>query len=230
MAQQNQFGQTLGVIVENWQGVQEPPRTKMAGQYCVLEPLNVDLHAQILFDAFQFNNLGDTWTYLPFGPFNTIADFKTWLDTSNKTKVVFTIVDSRTNKAEGIATYHDIDLAHGSIEVGSIHYSKQLQKTRAATEAMYLMMNRVFEELGYRRYQWRCNALNQGSRRAAERLGFKFEGIFRQQYVFKDRNRDTAWFSIIDSEWPALKTKFNKWLNPTNFDSTGCQILKLEDC
>jgi RimJ/RimL family protein N-acetyltransferase len=127
----------------------------------------------------------------------------------------------------GIATYHDIEIDHGVIEVGCVIYSKKLQKTRIATEAMYLMMKNIFDKYGYRRYQWRCNALNMPSRKAAERLGFKFEGIFRNSNVFKGYNRDTAWYSIIKDEWQLNKTKLEKWLMPTNFDEYGNQLTKL---
>lgn len=229
MHQQNQFGQTIGYKLEDWTPREKPSTEKMFGYYCILESLDVERHASRLFEAFQFNNPGETWTYLPFGPFNTPEPFKEWLMHASLAKMFFTIVDRSNNTPLGLASYHDIDLAHGVIEVGSIHYSKLLQKTRMGTEAMYLMMYRVFEELDYRRYQWRCNALNQPSRAAAERLGFKFEGIFRQSNVFKSHNRDTAWYSIIDSEWPALKERFQKWLNPSNFDMHGDQLLKLQE-
>jgi RimJ/RimL family protein N-acetyltransferase len=226
---QNEIDKKLGVTVNEWVSRQVPPYTKIVGKYCVLEPLNIDLHATALFTAFLHNNeSGETWQYLPFGPFATLGDFKHGLKIISSDKIMFTIINLQTNIPE--ASYMDVDPTHGSIEVGAIHYSKQLQKTQAATEAMYLMMHRVFAELGYRRYQWRCNALNQGSRLAAQRLGFKFEGIFRQHYVFKGRNRDTAWFSILDSEWSELKLKFEKWLSPDNFDLHGKQILKLRDC
>lgn len=223
--------QILGAPVKDWDSRQKPPHTKMVGKYCVLEPLNIDMHAAALFTAFLYNNeSGETWKYLPFGPYATLDDFRQGLNSISSDKISFTIIDLATGLPEGIACYMDIDIIHGSIEVGAVHYSKRLQQTKAATEAMYLMMNRVFAELGYRRYQWRCNALNQGSRRAAQRLGFKFEGIFRQHHVFKGRNRDTAWFSILDSEWPELKPKFEKWLSPDNFDLSGTQICKLQDC
>ena len=126
-----------------------------------------------------------------------------------------------------MASFHDIDTTHGVIEVGAVIYSDALKRTRAATEAMYLMMSHVFDDLQYRRYQWRCNALNTPSRLAAERLGFQFEGVFRQAHVFKGHNRDTAWYSIIDNEWPALKAKFELWLKPENFDAQGQQLTKL---
>ncbi len=140
-----------------------------------------------------------------------------------------TIVDLATGKAVGVATFMRIDRAHGVIEVGNINYSPLLQRTPAATEAMFLMMRRVFDELGYRRYEWKCDSLNAPSRAAALRLGFQFEGIFRQAVVYKGRNRDTAWFSMIDSEWPALKRAYEQWLAPENFDAEGRQPRKLAE-
>ncbi len=228
MTEQNQFNQVIGHRIENWMPKQKPRREIMLGNYCKLEPLDINSHTSKLFEAFQMNNQGETWTYLPFGPFNTEIEFKVWLSKVTLEKLFYTIIDNKHNLPQGFASYHDIDLEHGVIEVGSIHYSKLLQKTRTGTEAMYLMMHHVFEELDYRRYQWRCNALNKGSRTAAERLGFKFEGIFRQSNVFKGYNRDTAWYSIIDNEWPALKVKFQRWLDPSNFDTNGNQKVSLQ--
>jgi len=128
------------------------------------------------------------------------------------------IIDVKAGKAVGVASYLRIEPSVGVIEVCHIHYSPLIQKTPAATEAMYLMMKRVFDELGYRRYEWKCDALNEGSRKAARRLGFTFEGVFRQATIYKGRNRDTAWFSVIDKEWPTLKNAFENWLKPANFD------------
>jgi RimJ/RimL family protein N-acetyltransferase len=227
--QKNQFGQVVGIPVENWVQRQKPSYEPMGGQYCRVEALDIGQHAAKLFEAFQWNNQDETWTYLPFGPFNTFGEFKKWLNQYGQAKMIFTIIDKATESPQGIAIYHDIDVDHGVIEVGSIHYSKLIQKSRAGTEAMYLMMHRAFEDLSYRRYQWRCNVLNKASRRAAERLGFKFEGIFRQSHVLKGHNRDTAWYSIIDCEWPALKEKFQKWLHPSNFDEHGQQLVKLQE-
>jgi RimJ/RimL family protein N-acetyltransferase len=127
-----------------------------------------------------------------------------------------------------VAAYLRIDPANGVIEVGHINYSPRLQRTAAATEAMYLMMRRVFDELGYRRYEWKCDDLNAPSRAAAKRLGFTFEGVFRQAIVYKERNRDTAWFSMLDSEWPSRKREFERWLDPANFDAAGHQKTKLQ--
>jgi RimJ/RimL family protein N-acetyltransferase len=223
----NQFGQVIGNIIKNWQPRKAPILKEIKGNFCTLLPLDVQQHAKPLFNAFQLGNQGEIYTYLPFGPFETYDSFQQWLHSASLSKLYFTICDLNSNTFQGIASFHDIDTEHGVVEVGSILYSKLLQKTAAGTEAMYLMMREVFEKLGYRRYQWRCNALNLPSRKAAERLGFTFEGIFRQHYIFKDRNRDTAWYSIIDTEWPNLKFKFERWLSPNNFDDNGNQIVKL---
>lgn len=223
----NQFGQVIGNVVENWQPRKMPVIKEINGHFCRLLPLDINQQAEPLFNA--FNNQDEIYTYLPFGPFQTYDSFKQWLQSASLSKLYFTIYDHGSNSLQGLASFHDIDTDHGVIEVGSVLYSKLLQKTTASTEAMYLMMKEVFEELGYRRYQWRCNALNLASKKAAERLGFIFEGISRQHYVFKGRNRDTAWYSIIDKEWPALKHKFEKWLSPNNFDGCGNQIVKLND-
>src|SRR5207248_1590774 len=139
----------------------------------------------------------------------------------------YAMIDATGGRAVGVASYLNINRSAGSIEVGAIAYSPALQRTPAATEAMYLMMRRVFDELGYRRYEWKCNSLNAPSRVAAARYGFRFEGLFRQADVVKGRNRDTAWFSIIDSEWPAIKAAFERWLDPGNFDAEGHQRMSL---
>lgn len=229
MSFKNQFGQVIGTQVKYWIPRQMPKKMAMQGNFCTVEPLDIDLHGPKLFKAFQFENHGETWTYLPFGPFSAYDEFSKWLSRASVSKMFFSIVDIKDHAPQGLASYHDIDPEHGVCEVGSVHYSKLLQKKRSGTEAMYLMMYHIFEELGYRRYQWRCNTLNWPSRAAAERLGFKLEGIFRQSNVFKGFNRDTAWYSIIDSEWPGLKEKFQKWLDPSNFGIDGNQILKLQE-
>ena len=168
------------------------------------------------------------WTYLPYGPFATLEAYRAWIEEvwSGSDPMFYAIVDTSTGRALGVAGYLRISPASGSIEVGHISYSPLLQRTPAATEAMYLMMARVFE-LGYRRYEWKCHALNAPSRAAALRLGFTFEGVFRQATVIKGRNRDTAWYSVIDEEWPALKEAFGRWLAPANFDEQGKQRIRL---
>lgn len=228
----NQFNQKLDFEVPNWQGALYPPHTSIFGLYSMLEPLNLEKHAHSLFESLLFNNQGETWTYLYSKPIFNFDDFIVYL----KEKLIkpdflpYAILDLSTKKVLGTAAYHRIVPEHGVIEVGHLHFSKLLQRTRIATEAMYLMMYRVFEELKYRRYEWKCHTFNEPSRQAALRLGFTFEGIFRQMIVIDNRNRDTAWFSIIDSEWPPLKKRFETWLHPNNFDSNGRQKKKLLEC
>jgi RimJ/RimL family protein N-acetyltransferase len=203
----------------------------LEGRWCRLEPLDPERHGRELFEANSLDTEGRNWTYLFVGPFADFESYRAWLEEVAKRDdpLFHTIIDGQTEKAVGVATFMRIDRANGVIEVGNINYSPLLQRTPAATEAMFLMMRRVFDELGYRRYEWKCDALNAPSRAAALRLGFQFEGIFRQAVVYKGRNRDTAWFSIIDSEWPALKRAYEQWLAPGNFDAEGRQRRKLAE-
>jgi len=226
----NAFGQPVGLTVENWQPAQTPPRATMQGKYCRLEPVDIDNHAQELFDANAESNDDSMWTYLPYGPFESFEQYRDWMKATccGNDPLFFTIIDNATNKAVGLAAYLRIDAKIGSIEVGHLAYSPALQRKPAATEAMYLMMAKAFE-LGFRRYEWKCNSLNLPSRIAAQRLGFSYEGEFRQATIVKGRNRDTTWYAIIDKEWPALRTAFEKWLAPQNFDSNGQQRLRLSD-
>lgn len=225
----NQFNQTIGYPIENWQSKKIPSKSEMIGSYCTLQLLDINQHAEKLFHSLSIENDGSSWTYLPYGPFETCEDFSIWLqNTSNLADTVLYAILDKTGLPIGIAGYLRINPEHGVIEIGHLHFSTLLQKTPAATEAMYLMMAYAFDELKYRRYEWKCDSLNQPSRNAAERFGFTFEGIFRQCNVFKDRNRDTAWFSIIDSEWPTIKNKFIKWMHPNNFDYAGNQKISLK--
>ena len=228
--QTNALGQHTGVDLENWQPCSPPSLHPMIGRYCRLVALCPDTHVQQLFEAFSDDTDQRNWTYLPCGPFDSLDAFKDWLTQSSQGKdpLFYTIIDQRDDHAVGLASYLRIQPTVGAIEVGHIHFSPRLQKTPLATEAMFLMMQRAFAELGYRRYEWKCDACNQGSRNAAQRLGFQFEGIFRQATVYKGRNRDTAWFSIIDKEWPAIESMFKRWLDETNFDSNGKQLTRLQ--
>lgn len=194
----------------------------MLGRTCRLEPLRAAQHAAALHEANLLDVDGRGWTYLPYGPFASLDDYAAWVASVETVEdpVFFAIV---TDRPVGVASYLRIDPAMGCIEVGHLRFSPRLQRTAAATEAMYLMMKRAFEELGYRRYEWKCDALNAPSRSAAERLGFTYEGTFRQAVVSKGRNRDSAWFSIVDSEWPAIRSAFEAWLDPANFDASGMQ-------
>jgi RimJ/RimL family protein N-acetyltransferase len=203
----------------------------MVGRYCRLEPVNVQRHGQELFAAYQQAPDDRDWTYLVHYRPATAQDFNTYLGKLAKSEdpLNFAIIDAATNRAVGTAALMRIEPAHGVIEVGGITFSPLLQKTRAATESMYLMMRRAFDELGYRRYEWKCDSLNAPSRAAAQRYGFTFEGIFRQVLVYKGRSRDTAWFSIIDAEWPRIRAAFEAWLDPTNFNADGQQKRALSD-
>ncbi len=203
----------------------------MAGRYCRLEPVNVERHAAELFDAYADAPDGRDWTYLFAERPADSAAFATYLQAAaaSDDPLHFTIVDLANGKAVGTAALMRIEPVHGVIEVGSIAYSPRVKQTRAGTEAMYLMMRRAFDELGYRRYEWKCDSLNAPSRAAAHRLGFTSEGIFRQAIVYKNRNRDTAWYSIVDTEWPRVRGAFEGWLAPENFDAEGRQRRSLAD-
>lgn len=226
----NELNQKIGIKVPNWEPVKYPEQKKMNGNYCRLEPLNIDAHAKDLFEAYCLDKKRVLWTYLPYGPFENLGGYRQWLEKNclSSNPLFFSIIDEATQKAAGVAAYMRIDPDNGSVEVGHLCYSPLLSRTRAATEAMYLMMKHAFE-LGYRRYEWKCNALNMPSRMAAQRLGFSYEGIFRQSVVTKGRNRDTAWFAAIDSEWGALKEAFEIWLSEDNFDKDGVQKKRLSD-
>jgi len=225
----NELGQPVGEPIPGWKAVPPPPRTALEGRYCRLEPLDPAHHAGDLHAANSLDPDGRMWTYMGYGPFGSEAEYRTWAESvaGDGDPLFMTILDAENGKAAGVASYLRVQVEMGVVEVGHIAYSPALQRTRAATEAMYLMMARVFDELGYRRYEWKCDALNAASRKAAERLGFVYEGIFRQALVYKGRNRDTAWYAVIDKDWPALKSAFEAWLAPENFDADGRQLRPL---
>jgi RimJ/RimL family protein N-acetyltransferase len=193
--------------------------------------LDPERHSESLFAANREDGEGRNWTYLPDdqGPYRSLDLYRRWAETAASTDdpLWHAIIDAESGCAVGVAAYARIDRTSGVIEVGGINYSPRLQRTAAATEAMYLMMRRVFDELGYRRYEWKCDSLNYPSRAAALRLGFRYEGLFRQAVVYKGRSRDTAWFSVIDSEWSAVRRGFERWLDPANFDKAGRQRASL---
>ena len=221
----NHLGQPVGAPVAGWSARPRPPRTAMAGRFCTVEPLDPERHAAPLFAAYAEDTAGRLWTYLPRGPYASLDEYRSWAEAACPADdpLVLAILDNTTREPVGTASYMRIEPAIGVIEVGSITYSPRLQRRPAATEAMYLMMRRVFDELGYRRYEWKCDSLNQPSREAAARLGFRYEGLFRQASITRGGNRDTAWFSVIDSEWPALRAAFERWLDPANFSADGTQ-------
>jgi len=226
----NDLGQPIGFPLPGWTPPPSPTRDPPQGRYCRLEPLDPDRHAAALFTADAADETGRSWTYLPYGPFRTLPDYRDWMRTQclGDDPLFFAILDLADGLPAGVASYLRIAPASGSIEVGHIHYAPRLQRTVAATEAMFLMMQTAFE-LGYRRYEWKCDALNAASRVAALRLGLSFEGIFRQATIYKGRNRDTAWYAAIDAEWPALRAAFLAWLDPGNFDGQGRQLNRLAD-
>lgn len=203
---------------------------KLVGKYCYLESLDANSHAAQLYEAFSLDTQGRLWTYMPQGPFSSEAQYRTWVEgAQHKADPFFyAIIDNETNKAVGVASFLRVDPTASSIEVGWITFSPLIQQKPIATESMYLMMKYAFE-LGYRRYEWKCNALNAPSISAAMRLGMSFEGLFRQATMVKGHNRDTAWFSILDRDWPTAKTAFETWLAPENFDAQGQQKQRLSE-
>jgi RimJ/RimL family protein N-acetyltransferase len=226
----NSLGQPIGKPLPNWRVPSAPPREVMTGQYCRLEPIDPARHADGLFRANALDQDGRTWTYLPYGPFDSLDAYREWMiaECMGDDPLFFAIIDETDGQPKGLASYLRIAPAIGTIEVGHLHFSPALKQTAAATEAMYLLMQRAFD-LGYRRYEWKCDSLNAPSRSAAQRLGFAYEGTFRQATVYKRRSRDTAWYSVIDQDWPALREAFLNWLKPSNFDDQGRQRSRLQD-
>ncbi len=218
----------LGDLVANWTPPRRPDHAPMEGRFVRLEPLDADRHAFELHDSFQGHD--GLWDYMPYGPFASGSAYHRWAreKEAGEDPRFFVMRDAATGKCGGIASYLRIAPEAGSIEVGHICVSPSMQRGAAWTEAMFLMMRWAFEA-GYRRYEWKCNALNLASRRAAQRLGFSYEGVFRQHMIVKGRNRDTAWFAVIDKEWPALAEAYAAWLAPGNFDAAGRQRERLSD-
>jgi len=218
----------IGPEVTGWQAARWPGTEPMVGRYAKVERLDADHHAAHLHA--QFAGHDALWDYMPYGPFTSASAYHRWAKemTAGRDPVFWAISEVRSAHPVGVAAYLRITPEHGSIEVGHICLSPALQRSRAATEAMWLMMEWAFSN-GYRRYEWKCNALNIPSRRAAQRLGFSYEGVFRQHMVLKGRNRDSAWFAITDQEWPALREAYAAWLSPTNFDAAGRQRERLSD-
>ncbi len=213
----------------SWTPARRPERAPLDGNLVRLEPLDPVRHGDDLFEA----SIGAdaTWQYLPYGPFPGKKEFLAWLHERAPLEdpLAFTIIDREAKAARGIETLMSIEPEHGSIEIGHIWLSPALQRTRQATEAIYLLSRYAFDELGNRRYEWKCDAANAPSRHAAERFGFTFEGVFRQHRIVKGRNRDTAWYSITDGEWPSRRAAFEAWLSPDNFDAVGRQRRSLAE-
>ena len=219
----------FGAPVPNWTPPPRPGGVAMEGRYARLEPLDSDVHAA---DLHRANATDDAiWDYMPYGPFHSAATYHKWVRSVTEgtgDPLFYALRDKASGRALGVLSFLRIDPGAGSIEVGHINFSPAVQGTRAATEAIYLLMSWVFET-GYRRFEWKCDALNLPSRRAAQRFGFSYEGVFRQATVYKGRNRDTAWFAAIDTEWPALRSAYEAWLRPDNFDASGQQRERLSD-
>ena len=220
----NSLGQPIGAPLAATFPRPRPSRTPMTGRLCSVVPVDLTAHAPALFDAFAGNQDNSNWTYLPYGPFDDLAAFRNWMETActGEDPLFYTILDAEARPV-GLASYLRIDTGGAAIEVGHINFAPRLQRTAAATEAMFLMMRRVFDELAYRRYEWKCDSLNAPSWRAAERLGFIYEGTFRKATHYKGRNRDTAWFAIVDDDWPGIRAAFEDWLGEDNFDADGRQ-------
>jgi RimJ/RimL family protein N-acetyltransferase len=210
----------------DWRGAGRPAREALRGRYVLVRPLHAERDSGPLY-AVTHPPAGDPaiWTYLFDGPYDSVSALRQHLVEVQRLAdpLFFTLVRLPAQEPQGAASYLHITPEHGTIEIGNIWFGSPLQRTPAATEAIYLLIRQAFDDLGYRRVEWKCNALNAGSRRAAERFGFRFEGIFRQHLVIKDRNRDTAWYAITDGEWPAIQAGFEAWLDPANFDSEGRQ-------
>jgi RimJ/RimL family protein N-acetyltransferase len=220
----------VGALVEPLPSGRAPAREPLQGAYVRLEPVAVAAHAESLYRLSHARPEDQAlWTYLPYGPFADRDEFERWLAERARSEdpLFFVIIDQASGQASGMASYLNIVPANGSIEIGHIWFAPPLQRTRGATDAIFLMMRHAFDDLGYRRLEWKCNALNEASMRAARRFGFTYEGTFRQHMVVKGRNRDTAWFSLLDREWPAVRAAFQRWLDPANFDAAGRQRTSL---
>jgi RimJ/RimL family protein N-acetyltransferase len=217
-----------GDVVDNWTAAPRPGPEVIEGGTVRLERLDADVHAADLHRAFSADYA--VWDYMPYGPFATAGDYHAWAAgaAAGSDPFFYVLRDKGTGRCGGVASYLRITPEMGTIEVGHICLAPELSQTRVATEAMFLMMDWAFGA-GYRRYEWKCNALNLASRRAAQRYGFSYEGVFRQAAVVKGRNRDTAWFAVIDKDWPALRAAFTAWLAPGNFDAAGRQKARLSD-
>ena len=224
----NALGQPIGRPVPNWQPPPFPTPAPLEGHYTRVEPLNVATHAHSLHAANSEDTRGAMWTYLPYGPFESEAQYTAWLAERARSRdpSFYAVVDRTTNRALGALSYLRIDPPNGTIELGHLAYAPALQQTRMSTEALFLLMAHAFS-LGYRRVEWKCDALNAPSRRAAERFGFSYEGIFRQAVVIKGRNRDSAWYAMIDRDWPRIRAAFETWLEPANFGSDHRQRVPL---
>lgn len=227
----NEHGQPIGFALPEWTGADHPGHRAMQGRYARLISLDPLAHTDDLFAAFSEDTTGRIWTYNFIGPFKTRLSLKHWIETAadQDEQPYFAVIDQDSGKAMGIASFLRLQPQAGVIEIGGITFAPALQRTRIASEAIFLMMQRAMGDLGYRRLEWKCDALNARSRAAASRFGFSFDGIFRHAAVYKGRNRDTAWYSLLDQDWPAVEAGFQAWLDPENFDAAGQQRHRLAD-
>jgi len=216
--------------LSNWSGRPRPERKVLEGRYVRLEPLDAIGHGDGLYQASSVPDAMDRFRWLPDYPPESRAAFQPWLDkaAASEDPLFFAVIDRASGKVAGRQTLMRIDAANGSIEIGNIYWGPLVSRKPAATEAHFLFGQYAFDELGYRRFEWKCNNRNEPSKRAALRFGYRFEGVFRQHLVVKGESRDTAWYSIIDKEWPAVRRAYEEWLDPSNFDETGSQKRRLE--
>lgn len=221
---------SVGEPMPDWHDCPAPVGVVLTGNECRLEPIDPARHADALFQAYSQMADARDWLYLSVGPFPDAQAYRAYAEkiARETDPLHFAVVDLRNELPVGTLALMRQQPQHGVVEVGFVAFSPTLQRSRISTEAQFLLMSHVFDELGYRRYEWKCDSLNERSRNAAERLGFQYEGTFRQALVYKGRNRDTAWFSIIDKEWPVVKAAFQQWLAPENFDERGHQIKRLQ--
>lgn len=227
---QNEFGQWVGKSLPDWTPREVPPAKIMQGKYCRLEPMDPERHTPELWEAYKDTDASQ-WTYLLTECPSSEAQLKEIYTTSNQRKdyYLYTVISGATGKAVGTMAFMNMNYQNGDVELGSVNLSAQLKKTRQSTEAIYMMISRMLDDLGYRRVTWKCDNLNEQSKAAALRYGFTFEGIFRNHMVTKSRTRTTAWFSIIQEEWETVKAAFNAWLDDSNFDENGNQRKRILD-
>lgn len=226
----NALGQPIGAPQPDWSPRPRPTGAVLEGRLVRLERLDAVRHGNDLWQAYGADTEGRIWTYLGVGPFTDRASFDKWLTAhaADPSLITYALIARASAQALGIGSYLRIDPSMGSVEIGHLCFAPALARSTLSTEAHYLWMRHAFDALGYRRYEWKCDSLNGPSKRAAERLGFRFEGVHRQARVYKGRNRDTAWYSILDSEWPALRQALECWLAADNFDFEGRQRRRLE--
>jgi RimJ/RimL family protein N-acetyltransferase len=223
----NDYGQQVGDPVDGWTTRPTPQPVTLAGRYVTLEPLSTS-HAPALYDALCNPGDRELWTYRPTDPPADVPAMEALVERTLAAQELLTFaLVPRGGGAQGIASYTRIDQATGQVEIAGVLYAKTLQRTRAATEAIHLSMRHAFDDLGYRRFEWKCDSLNEPSRRAATRLGFTYEGRFRNHMITKGFNRDTDWFSVTDAEWPMVRQEHERWLDPANFDEDGRQLTRL---